>query len=399
MHGLKRNDYLAAFEAFAMYLLTGAACIILGSSMSQLIGHYHSSLNAIAAFISAFSLGRLVTVFGTGYLTERIGTKWVFAAGTILLAVYLVGVPQTSNYYLGIFFCALGGAGVGAQDACCPVILNKVFPKSYASAMSAGQALFCAGCFLAPMIMSRVLSLNLMFSYAFYAAVVLAIVMLAVLPFVKLPAAICAGEKGAPTEDALKLHNKVLGYIVLVISCMAYCAATNTICTFSTTFGESIGMSSASANSLLSAYNVGCMLGSVLFIAILKKVKGSTVLWCNIGIALIMMGIAVLIDNIRIYYVALFLTGCCMGVLFSVYITIATRLNPEHASIAAAGVAVACGLADMIAPLAVSAIVTANGASTAYIVAIVLLAVCLFTSVLLKIMIKSNSEKIEIEGL
>ncbi|PKM73369.1 MAG: hypothetical protein CVU91_05435 [Firmicutes bacterium HGW-Firmicutes-16] len=387
---LKRNDYLAAFEAFAMYLLTGAACIVLGSGMSQLINHYNASLTEIAAFTSAFSLGRLVTVFGTGYLTERVGTKRVFAAGTVLIGAFLIGVPLTQNYYLGLFFCALGGIGMGAQDACCPVILNSVFPKNYASAMSAGQAVFCAGCFLAPMIMSLVLSKELSFSYTFYAVLILAAVMLAVLPFVKMPLVSSFAENEEHAANAVHLRSRIVGYTALIIACMAYCAAVNTISTFTTTFAESIGMSSAAGSSMLSAYNVGCMLGSIAFIGILRKVKESTVLWGNIAVSLITMSIAVLINSKEFYFVALFFTGCFMGVLFSVFVTLATGIKPEHASLAAALIAVACGLADTVAPLGVSAIVTAYGTMSVYYVTVGLLAVCLATGILFKTMIKTK---------
>lgn len=395
---LTKNDYLAAFEAFAMYLLTGAACIVLGSAMSQLISHYHSTLSAIAAFTSAFSLGRLITVFGTGYLTERIGTKWIFASGTVLLAVFLVGVPLTTNYYLGLVFCAVGGAGMGAQDACCPVILSSVFPKSYESAMSAGQGLFCAGCFISPLIMSLVLSRNLSFSYAFYAVVVLAVIMLSVLPFVKLPAVICQDNGGESFADAIKLKNKIIGYVALIVACMAYCGIVNTINTFTTTFAESIGMSAATSNSLLSSYNIGCMVGSIAFIFILRKIKGSTVLWCNTAGSLALMVAAVVFNSIEIYFAALFLIGCCLGVLFSIYITLATRLNPEHPSLAAAVIAVACGVTDALTPLGVSVVVTSHGAASAYNIVILLLIVCLVMSILFQTMIKRNSEKIEKES-
>lgn len=399
MQGIKnRNDYLAAFEAFAMYLLTGAACLALGSGMSQLINHYHASLIEVAALTSAFSLGRLVTVFGTGYLTERVGTKQVFAAGTILIGAFLIGVPLTQNYYLGLFFCALGGIGMGAQDACCPIILNSVFPKSYASAMSAGQAVFCAGCFLTPMIMSRVLLVHLSFSYTFFAVAILAVVMLVVLPFVKMPTVSSFAENEAHAAHAIKLRNVIIGYSALIIACMAYCAATNTISTFTTTFAESIGMSSSAGNSLLSSYNIGCMLGSIAFIAILRKVKESTVLWCNIAVAMGAMCVAVLINRVEVYYAALFLTGCFMGVLFSVFVTLATGLKPEHASLAAAVIAVACGFADTATPIGVSTIVTAHGAMVAYYIAIILLAICLIFGIVFKTMIKTKFRDTEKES-
>ena len=140
------------------------------------------------------------------------------------------------------------------------------------------------------------------------------------------------------------------------------------------------------------------MLGSVAFIAILRKIKESTVLWCNIAISLIAMSAAVLINRTEAYYIALFITGCFMGVLFSVFVTLATGLKPEHASIAASIIAVACGMADTVSPLGVSKIVTARGAMSVYFVAIVLLAICLIFGILFRTMIKTKQEKTEKES-
>lgn len=395
---LTRNDYLAAFEAFSMYLLTGAACIVLGSSMTQLIAHYESTLTAIAVFTSAFSLGRLVTVFATGYLAERIGVKSVFAAGTLLLAVFLAGVPLAQNYYLGIIFCILGGAGMGAQDACCPVILSTVFPKSYASAMSAGQALFCAGCFLMPLLTGLFLARGLSFTYAFYAIEILAVFMLAVLPFVKLPAANHAGGQGENPPRAVELRSRVLGYFALIVSCMAYCGLVNTINTFTTTFGESIGLSAVAANSLLSAYNFGCMVGSVVFIFVLRRVKSSTVLWGNTLAALVLIGAAVLLHSTELYFAALFLAGCFLGVLFGVFITLATGLNPRHPSLAAAVIAVACGLTDTFMPVAAGAAVSARGGLASYHIVVILLVVSLVAGLIFRAAVQSDATAFSKEG-
>lgn len=61
---MTKTKMLAAFEVYALYLLTGAACITIGSSMTQLIAHYGVSLAAVATLGSAFALGRVVTVQG-----------------------------------------------------------------------------------------------------------------------------------------------------------------------------------------------------------------------------------------------------------------------------------------------------------------------------------------------
>ena len=88
----------AAFEALALYLLTGAACILVGSSMTHLMDHFGVSLAQVAAIQSAYALGRMSTVFLTGWITERFGVRTSLLLGT---AKGIDG-PYTKGTYLWV---------------------------------------------------------------------------------------------------------------------------------------------------------------------------------------------------------------------------------------------------------------------------------------------------------
>ena len=118
-------------------------------------------------------------------------------------------------------------------------------------------------------------------------------------------------------------------------------------------------------------------------------------LWANTAVAFVVMTVAVLVNNVQLYYASLFVVGFCLGVLYSVFVTLAIGLNPEHPSIASATIAVACGITDAAMPLIASSAVTSHGASAAYNIAILLLAVSLITGIIFKTMVKKNSEIIE----
>ena len=366
---------LAAFEAFSLYLLTGAACIVLGSSMTQLTRHLGVGIAAVAALGSAFGLGRVLTVFLMGHLTERFGAKRILAAGALLLFCFLTVMPLTCSYPLALAVSLLGGIGMGTQDTTCPVILSGVYPQRYASAMSAGQAFFGAGCFLPPLLMSIVLRLELPFGVTYYAFAALALVMLALLPAVRLP------EQGAlPPEErlpALRLRSRALGYALFSVICVCYCAIINTVNLYTASVAQQMGVPAAGAVLLLTVYNVGSMAGSLLFIGILRRARPATVLWCNTLAALCCVALAVRLRSAAVFFVALFFAGAFLGVLFSILITLSTGMNPDHAGLAGALVAVLGGGSDTVTPLITGRLVTAFGPGAAYAYVLLMLALTL----------------------
>ena len=68
----KQNKYkMVAFLAFALYFLTGAACIVVGSSLSHLVKMYGIALDKVVLLGSAYALGRVLTVYFTGRMVEN----------------------------------------------------------------------------------------------------------------------------------------------------------------------------------------------------------------------------------------------------------------------------------------------------------------------------------------
>ena len=147
----KQNKYkMVAFLAFALYFLTGAACIVVGSSLSHLVKMYGIALDKVVLLGSAYALGRVLTVYFTGRMVEKFGPIKVLAVGTVLIGAFLIGIPTVPVYYAGLAFAFLGGTGMGTQDTVCPVLLSMAFHDTYAGAMSAGQAFFGLGNFTTP---------------------------------------------------------------------------------------------------------------------------------------------------------------------------------------------------------------------------------------------------------
>ncbi len=351
---MTREKKFLAFEAFAMYLLTGALMLVIGTNLGRYAVQFGLTLEKAAIFASVYSLGRVSTVYLTGYLTERLGVQRVLAIGVSLILLFLVGISFTQVFLVGCICCFLGGMGMGAQDACCPMIMRGSFPKSYASALSAGQAFFGAGSFLHPFLTGVALKTGQSYRMGNYLFMAVCVVMLVLLPFTgkQLVAGRQEGSTGLPALSGLPRAGRQFALLLLIN--FAYCAGINTIGMFTVTYGQHIDLSQELAPLILSCYSAGNMVGCIIFVLILRAVAAEKVFISNFSIAVGALFCVLLTRNPAILAVCYFASGFVLGVLFSIIITFATQLFPQAPGRAAALIAISGGGADVLAPLVLS---------------------------------------------
>lgn len=386
---MQRNYKLIAFLAFAMYFLTGAACILVGSSLPHLVEMYGMKLNQVVLLGSAYAMGRVLTVYMTGRLVEKSGPMKVLAGGTALIAVFLLGVPTIVNYYAGLVFAFLGGVGMGAQDTVCPVLLSAAFKENYAGSLSAGQALFGLGNFATPFLIGVLLSGDRPFYYAYYLLLIVPAVMLICIPFARMDGnkQETAGEEGV---KPLYAKNIFLAYAAIIIVCAAYSAVVNTIGLYTSSFAESLGIAQSTSAFMLTVYNIGCVAGSFVFVIVLKKAEIQKVLLVNCLCALAAIEAALFINKTAVYFVGLFIAGFFLGVLFSVIVTIATRIGYKHISVASSLVATAGGASDILTPVVTGFLVGKLGIGFSFSYAAIMIVISIMAAVVLKM---STTEK------
>lgn len=389
---MQRNYKLIAFLAFAMYFLTGAACIVVGSSLPHLVKMYDMQLEKVVLFGSAYALGRVSTVYVTGRMVEKFGPMKVLACGTILIAAFLFGIPTIVNYYAGMVFAFLGGAGMGAQDTVCPVLLSRVFTKNYAGSMSAGQACFGLGNFATPFLVGVMLSGKLPFYYSYYVLLIVPIVMLICIPFAKFDNEVSGEGQEEETVQPLYVKSRTFAYGAILIICITYSAIVNTLMMYISSFAESIGIAPSTAAFMLTAYNVGCFVGSLAFVLILRKVKEQSVLLFNHVFALIALVVMLVVGTTPVYFAGVAIAGFFLGVLFSVIVTIATRIDHEHISRASSLIATVGGGSDIVTPMITGVLVARLGVGVSFQYVILMIAITVAAAIVLRVNITERKD-------
>ena len=379
---MRKNSTLITILAFGLYFLVGAAALLVGSSLTQLIGVYGRTMDAVVLLGSSFAIGRVSTVGLTGRLVEKIGAKAVYAISVLMTCAYFVGVPLFPNYYAGMAAAFLGGVGMGAEDAVCPLMLSISCRNNYAGALSAGQAFFCVGSFAMPFLIGVMLSERLPFYGAFYVLTAIALILLACLPFVKLEKQTKTAETQEEQVKPLYTKKLWLAYAGALIGVACFSGAVNVLSLYTASFAQSMGISEANAAFMLTIYNIGGVIGSFAFTWILKKVKERTIVIINSVISMIALAAAILFHKTEIYFICLFITGTFLGVMFSLFVAITTRIGYKRISVASSYVAIAAGISDVMTPILSGALVGVFGVGSAFYYALATVVLMLASSIL-----------------
>lgn len=382
---MKRNDALKAFLSFAMYFLAGSTCVMIGSTLPQLVQTYGQKIELVGLLGSAYALGRILTVNITGVLVEKIGSVKVLGIGTFITGIFMFGIPTIPSFVSGLILAFAGGIAFGTQDAACPTLLSSIFKKNYESSLTFGQGLFGVGTTVSPFVLGLFLSGKLSYAWSYYVLGILSFIICAVSFIVKDTSEIKDTEKEEEHIRPLYAKSKILAYAGIVISVAAFSGVSTAIGMYTTSFAITKGISESNAAFMFTLFNLGCVLGGFLFTWILRYVKGTLVLLMNCIGSFIAILAAMLVNTALSYYIGLFVAGLFLGVLFSVIVAIASRIMYKRVSIACSIVASASGVADMLTPIVVGAVISQFGVGFSYTFGLIMLAICITSAALLKI--------------
>ena len=351
---MSSNHKKLAYLAFALYFLSGVVCMLIGSTMSSLVELYSQPLEKIVLFIGAFATGRTLSVYMIGKWARK-DPMMVLFLGTCLLMVYLLGVVLIPVYYISLVCAFLGGIGMCAQDAICPLFLSRVYPESYSSSLSAGQALYGLGGFA----ISALTGLMLQINWPFYVASII-------------------------------LGNNRLVLVLLGVALFAYCSICNALGSYMSSYIELLSGSREKGSYLLAVYNLVIVIGALIFMGLLKKFNERTVLVLNSAVITVAMAVGLRIDSLTGYYVSFPVIGFFLGVLFTIIIAIGTRLEYRNISVASAFIATIGSCGDIFTPFATARLIPLWGVKSALYYTVIVMVIQTVVSVLVYMMTKEE---------
>lgn len=147
------------------YIFQGMAAIILSQNMDNLKKQWHASTTQVTLVMSAIDLGRIVSLYYSGYFSDTFGRKKTVIVAILSYVLFFFGVLFSPNYQFAFFFALFGGISNAFLDTSTYPTLVEAYPdeKTNSSLSVLNKAFISLGQFILPFITRHLLQKGLFF--------------------------------------------------------------------------------------------------------------------------------------------------------------------------------------------------------------------------------------------
>lgn len=169
-----------ALGIYINYIVHGMGVIAIMQNMTALMAQYGTDEAGIAGVVSGMGMGRVVSYFFMGDLSDRFGRKPVLLAGIALYVIFFIGVLYSPSTWVAFSFAVLGGVSNACLDAGSYPPLMEAFPRSAGTAMIGCKAAMALGQMTYPLFVGWLLLSHMRADWAFFLPTLLLLANLAV---------------------------------------------------------------------------------------------------------------------------------------------------------------------------------------------------------------------------
>lgn len=343
---------------YLSYFLLGMVNIILASNMGFLTEQMNVDRTDISLLISTIGIGHLLTVNISGKLSDRYGRKPLILVATILYGVFLVGMPNTTSFYIAIVLSFIAGICNSLLDSGSYPALNEAFPKRAGTATVLIKAFVSLGAVILPIMIALFISKDLFFGYAFFVPAVVFLVA----GFVLLKSEFPKNKEGEfdyylVDYTAVKMQFAVKPKLMkegaaLILVGFTSVSLSLIVQTWLPTYAkEVLGFGDIEAISLISFFSIGGLLSIILLAIILNRwIKPVTVMILYPLMAAIFLIIFLLNPIQELTAFLSFFLGLFMSGIFQLTMAVMVELFPENKGTSVSYVSASASVAFMVIP-------------------------------------------------
>lgn len=167
---MRKDNYRFLISSlYFNYIFQGMAAIILSQNMTNLKIHWQATTAQITLVMSAIGLGRILSLYFSGYFSDKFGRKKTVLIAIGSYMIFFCGMLFSSNYQLAFFLAMFGGISNAFLDTSTYPTLVEAYPdeRVNSSLSVLNKAFISLGQFLLPFITRYLLQHDLFFGWPF----------------------------------------------------------------------------------------------------------------------------------------------------------------------------------------------------------------------------------------
>lgn len=301
------------------YLIHGIALIILAQNINYLKEQMNTDYAGIMFVVSGLGIGKLVTQYVAGVLSDKFGRKPFMFLSIISYLIFFCGILISPNIYIGFVFSFICGFGNTCLDSGGTTALMEIMDKMMGTASILTKLFIAAGQFILPLIIGVIVANQMYYGISFLVCVgilVLLGITLIKVPFVSIKQIGEKQNKENVKVDIPKLKsNMKLEGIALIVIGYTSTATFYTIINWITIYARDIaGLSETASQSIMSFYSTGAVIAvATTAILVQKLIKPVRMLIVYPILATIAITILLLYPSEIVCKCMGFLIGCFAG--------------------------------------------------------------------------------------
>ncbi|MBV6738401.1 MFS transporter [Priestia megaterium] len=350
-----KNPYIkTALGMYVNYFLLGMVNIILAANMPFLTKQLDTDSAGISYIISALGIGRVFTYAICGFLSDKFGRKPPVVISTIMMAIFLIGIPLSPNFQIAFAFAILAGMANSAMDEGTYPALMEIFPKSSGSKNVLVKAFLSLGSFILPLIIFLCLEHGISYGFSFFIPAALYLVNMLFLFTAPFPnhrdiSMIQETEKDNKSLVIPKFWKEGIALIIIGFTSNGLYSLPQI---WLPTYGQEIlNMTEANSVKLLSYYSIGGLVSVLLLAGLLKKfIRPVTILLVYPIITLFSLLVLLTVNSQTIGIVNSFLLGFSTAGVYQLTLTVMAELFWKNKGTITGVVSTAGGLSAIFIP-------------------------------------------------
>lgn len=274
---ITKNPYkLTVISLYINYVIQGMAAIILSQNMMNLVAQMNTTVSQFSLVISAIGLGRILTLYSAGRISDKWSRKLVVVLGMFSYVLFFSGILWSQNLYMGIFFALFAGAANALLDTGTYPTLLEAMPDLFDSVSVLNRAFISIGQLILPIIVSLTIVNDLYFGISFlFCLVILAlnlVVMMRYVPFPTMNNDLKLKTNKQSYQGTISNFSRYLAGSCLVLFGFTSVSTFNIFVTWIPHVAKQvIGMGPAVSVGLVSLYSVFSFISVILTSMLVKK--------------------------------------------------------------------------------------------------------------------------------
>ncbi|MGL4696134.1 MFS transporter [Enterococcus larvae] len=313
--GRKNRYFPLICSLYFNYIFQGMAAIILSQNMDALKMQWQASTTQVTLVMSAIGLGRIVSLYFSGYFSDKYGRKKTVIIAIVSYFIFFSGILLSPNYQIAAILAMFGGFSNAFLDTSTYPTLVEAYPseKDNSSLSVLNKAFISLGQFILPFLTRIIITENLYYGWPFILCIVCLFANLLVLRKQPFPPLTTVKNETVETEikgpEGVKF--KIDGIALLVFSFVSV-SMFNIFILWIPKFGEQMNIVSQQDSLIfVSVFSIGSFVSVFLTSMIVKKGASVT------GLMVVCTGItavSLIYMILQPTFIGLVIASLCVGI-------------------------------------------------------------------------------------